>query len=76
LLRRQRLLCIRDILNAVYFVRAISVIFDVHYTKERDVHPAAGYAFACIIFCVLNFALGMNAQPLLDAIRTGLGMFA
>lgn len=69
-------LAFSTILNAVYFVRAISVIFDVHYTAEKDVRPAAGYAFACIIFCALNFALGMNAQPLLDAIRTGLGMFA
>ncbi len=69
-------LAFSTILNAMYFVRAISVIFNVHYTENMHRKSAAGYVFACIVFCLLNFGLGMSAQPILDAIRTGLGMFA
>ena len=72
-------LAVSSILNAVYFIKAISVIFDVHYadeSKKEQTRQSGRFVFACVVFCIVNFALGMGAQPILDAIATGLSLFA
>ena len=72
-------LAVSSILNAVYFIKAISVIFDVHYadeSKKEQTRQSGRFVFACVVFCIVNFAVGMGAQPILDAIATGLSLFA
>ena len=72
-------LAVSSILNAVYFNKAISVIFDVHYaeeSKKEQSKQSGRFVFACVVFCIVNFVLGMGAQPILDAIATGLSLFA
>ncbi len=75
-------LAVSTTLNAVYFVKAISIIFDVNKKEKKQKKydiirkHSLGFVFACIVFCVVNFVFGINAQPILEAIRAGLGMFA
>lgn len=69
-------LAFSTILNAVYFVRAISNIFSVYYMKKDDYRSTANFVLTCIAFCIFNFVLGMNAQPILDFIKAGLGMLS
>lgn len=71
-------LAISTTLNAVYFIRAILNIYKpikAEDRKSKKVKVAPGIVVASILFCSLNFALGMNAQPIIDGISKGLGMF-
>lgn len=71
-------LAISTILNAIYFMKTVIRI----YTPKADSPYAAVtigkeklYALAIILFILLNIALGMSSQPVVDAIYTGLEMF-
>ncbi len=76
-------LAISTILNAVYFMKTVIRL----YSPMKDVGKAAGYptitvrqqpvkAIALILFILLNVILGLNAEPVLGWISTGLEMFS
>lgn len=72
-------LAFSTILNAMYFVKAISTIFAADYKENngyKRYRSTANFVLACVAFCVVNFVLGMSAQPILDFIQAGLGMFS
>ncbi|MBO5281740.1 MAG: sodium:proton antiporter [Lachnospiraceae bacterium] len=76
-------LAISTILNAVYFMKTVIRL----YTPVKDGEKKAGYgtitvrqqpvkAVALILFILLNVILGLNAEPVIGLIRTGLEMFS
>ena len=77
-------LAISTILNAIYFMRTVVRI----YSPERDLYVGRegykvihtreqkGYTVTVILFIILNIALGLCSQPILELIGKGLDMFA
>ena len=77
-------LAVSTILNAIYFLKTVIRI----YTPERAaVIEEKGYYSVCfqdqklyaatiVLFVILNLILGMNSQPILRLIETGLANFA
>ncbi|MDO4941279.1 MAG: proton-conducting transporter membrane subunit [Lachnospiraceae bacterium] len=68
---------ISTILNAVYFMRAIIVIYrptDSHedVVKRKDILMSA----VLICFVIFNFALGLHSDTVVDYMRAGLAMFS
>lgn len=72
-------LAISTILNAIYFIRATITMYRPSQDDRYDdpkYRPALCMVIALPLFIILNFALGMCSQPILDAITAGLKMFA
>lgn len=80
-------LAISTILNAVYFLRLVITLYsEPEGGSQSHGHAVDAYAhvskssvnwkIACVIFILLNLVLGMAAQPIVNAITTGLHMFA
>ena len=71
-------LAISTILNAIYFMKTVIRIYtpieDSEYTSEHARNHKV-YTFALVMFIILNFALGVASQPIVDLIRSGLHMF-
>ncbi|MCM1083134.1 MAG: sodium:proton antiporter [Clostridium sp.] len=70
-------LAFSTLLNAVYFMRAIISIYRPVKDEDKAVIYKADPLFiaACIIFVALNVFLGTHAQPIIDFIFEGIGMF-
>lgn len=71
-------LAISTILNAVYFIRAILNIYkpmSMNAVYKEKVKAPKTMIMASILFCVLNIGLGTMAQPIINAISSGLDMF-
>lgn len=71
-------LAISTILNAVYFIRAVISIYtprNEHFIVE-GYRPAFSMRFSLILFIVLNFILGIFSFPIVNAIESGLSIFA
>ncbi|MCM1188629.1 MAG: sodium:proton antiporter [bacterium] len=82
-------LAISTILNAVYFMKTVIRIYTpVPKTPDAEINvlPATEgrsvplteqplKSAALILFIVLNLILGLNSQPIVGLIETGLGMF-
>ncbi len=74
-------LAISTILNALYFMNTVIRIYTPERRrgneKQRVVplreQPAKSAALVC--FIVLNIFLGLSSEPIIEMIRTGLGMF-
>ncbi|MCI8639739.1 MAG: sodium:proton antiporter [Coprococcus sp.] len=74
-------LAISTVLNALYFMRTVIRIYTperrLGNEKQRAVplreQPAKSTALIC--FIVLNIFLGLSSEPVIQMIRTGLGMF-
>jgi len=75
-------LAVSTVLNAVYFMKTVIRIYmppseNTDTTGHRVVtmkeQPAKSVALIC--FIVLNLILGLNSEPLIRLIETGLGMF-
>lgn len=72
-------LAISTILNAIYFMKTVIRIYtpveDTQYEKVtfKDMKL---YAVILICFIILNVALGISSQPVVDLIEQGLSMFA
>ena len=71
-------LAVSTILNAIYFMKTVIRI----YTPAPDsgyegvaIGKEKLYALSILLFIVLNIALGMSSQPVVDAISAGLDMF-
>ena len=66
------------ILNTIYFLRTVITLYrpavsDTPYEKHR---PSLAFAVSMLCLIAGNFALGTFSQPLIEAIRAGLRMFA
>ena len=66
------------ILNTIYFLRTVITLYrpalsEAPETKHRP-SPASVLSMLCLI--AVNFALGTFSQPIIEAIRAGLRMFA
>ncbi len=66
------------ILNTIYFLKTVITLYRL--PKEGAVYeehrPTKSFVAAMICLCACNFALGLFSQPIIEAIRTGLHMFA
>ena len=67
-------------LNTVYFLRTVITLYrpalpEAKYSVEAG---RRGFCFelSCVAFAVVNVALGVLSQPIVNAIRMGLEMFA
>lgn len=71
-------LAFSTLLNAVYFMRVIISIYRPVSDEDRALIHKTDPLFivACIIFVALNVFLGTHAQPIIDFIFEGIGMFA
>lgn len=70
-------LAISTILNAVYFLRFVLRTYTVAQDK-REVSTGGRYRYKFVVLCfvILNFALGMCSDYVVQIIRSGLAMFA
>lgn len=70
-------LAISTILNAIYFMKTVVRI----YTPVKSEYASLpwkkdiGYGAVCILFIVMNVLLGMNSEPIVALIRSGIRMF-
>lgn len=74
-------LAISTILNAAYFLRATITIYtpikkEGTIEKKEYYHATPTFFIAMICFIGLNLFLGINSQPIVEIIKTGLSMFA
>lgn len=71
-------LAISTVLNAIYFMKTVIRIYTPEKTEHETINCSRQklYTVTALLFIVLNVALGMLSQPLVDMIRTGIEMFA
>lgn len=71
-------LAISTVLNAIYFMKTVIRIYTPEKTEYETIKCSRQklYTVTALLFIVLNVALGMLSQPLVDMIRTGIEMFA
>jgi len=71
-------LAISTILNAIYFLKTVVRIYTPIETEYKAIHMKEDvvYAIVCICFIICNIILGMYSEPIVDLIRSGIGMFA
>ncbi len=66
------------ILNTIYFLKTVITLY--RPPMDGVVHapftPARSYVFAMVCLSAANIALGVCSQPIIEAIRSGLHMFA
>ena len=68
-------LAISTVLNAIYYIRAIAVIFSREKGEGRDGYKnSATYLIAMAMFIIVNVALGLFYQPVMDVITVGMGL--
>ena len=66
------------ILNTIYFLKTVITLYrpsESPAPAERY-KPSSGFALAMVCLVAANFALGTFSQPIIEAIRTGLRLFA
>lgn len=66
------------ILNTIYFLRTVITLYRPAVSEMPYEKPRLSPAFALSMLCLIavNFGLGTFSQPLIEAIRAGLRMFA
>ena len=77
-------LAISTILNAMYFMRTVILIYTpdrrsgVRKKKLRriTIQEQPSKTAALILFIILNLFLGLSSEPVIALFRSGLGMFA
>lgn len=71
-------LAVSTILNAIYFMKTVIRIYTPEQTEYKAVTYQGQklYTVTAVLFILLNVALGMLSQPLVDMIRVGIEMFA
>ena len=71
-------LAISTILNAIYFMKTVIRTYepkpDCQYEGIK-IRQEKLYALTIVLFVIVNIALGMSSQPVVDAISVGLDMF-
>lgn len=71
-------LAISTILNAAYFLRATITIYtpvEQDKFKDKNYCPVQTFILSIVCFIILNFLLGVNSQPIVEIIKTGLEIF-
>lgn len=79
ILPAQVVLAVSTILNAVYFLRAVICIYTPVKGQEENKYGWSShrsFITAAVFFVLINVALGMLSQPIVDAVTAGLGMFS
>ena len=66
-------LAISTVLNAVYYIKAVTVIFTKDETQEYPKHKnSASYIIGMLMFIVTNILLGLFYKPVADIIVKGI----
>lgn len=71
-------LAISTVLNALYYVPSIIVVFSNAKKDKLTFNPSwkdGWFFFAMISFIIINFYVGLNSGPIVDAITQGLRTF-
>lgn len=70
-------LAISTILNAIYFMKTVVRIYTPVKTDYESIplKQNIGYGIVGILFIVINVFLGMNSEPVVDLIDSGIRMF-
>lgn len=70
-------LAVSTILNAIYFMKTVIRIYTPVQTEYTCINwkQEKLYTVTLVLFIILNVALGMNSQPIVDMIQMGLSMF-
>ncbi|MDO4169451.1 MAG: proton-conducting transporter membrane subunit [Lachnospiraceae bacterium] len=68
---------ISTILNAVYFIRAVIVIYRPTEETKNTHRFRTDFRMSAVLLCFVatNLFLGMHSDAVIDLLRTGLGMF-
>lgn len=70
-------LAVSTVLNALYYIRAIAIIFSKTEGEAVERHKNSGtYNFAMAVFIIANILLGIFYQPVMDVITIGMGLLA
>ena len=77
-------LAVSTILNAIYFLKTVIRIYTPEkqsVVEEKGYYSISWekqklYTLTIILFVILNLILGMNSQPIIHLIETGLANFA
>ena len=66
------------ILNTIYFLRTVITLYRPALSEapETKHHPSPASVLSMLCLIAVNFALGTFSQPIIEAIRAGLRMFA
>lgn len=78
------ILAISTILNAIYFLKTVIRVYtpeDAAVAEEKGYYSVRWrdqklYTVTIILFVILNLVLGMNSEPIIRLIETGLANFA
>lgn len=65
-------LAISTVLNAIYYIRAVKVIFTKTEENTERYKNAHTYTFAMVVFIVANVLLGLFYQPVMDVLAIGM----
>lgn len=75
-------LAVSTVLNAVYFMKTVISIYmppgeEVELAESRNIamREQPGKSVALVCFIILNLIMGLNSEPIIHLIETGLGMF-
>lgn len=70
-------LAVSTVLNAIYFLRLVIAIYTPAEGEGRalKVRPPFSFRLSVALFVLLNLVLGLDSQPIVDAIYGGLAMF-
>ena len=63
-------------LNTIYFLKTVITLYRPSETSAATYRPSPGFVLSTFCLVAANFALGTFSQPIIEAIRYGLHMFA
>ena len=71
-------LAVSTILNTVYFMKTVLRIYTPVKTDYKNIKwkENLSCSIVCIFFIILNIALGMYSEPIVELIQSGIAMFA
>lgn len=66
------------ILNTIYFLKTVITLYrpPVDASNRTACHPKTTFVISMVCLIAVNFFLGTFSQPIIEAIRAGLNMFA
>ncbi len=66
------------VLNTIYFLKTVITLYrpPVEGVTHEPFQPKKSFVFAMVCLSIANIALGICSEPIIEAIRSGLHMFA